>query len=202
MSRKEIKKNDRRTRYSKNAIREAYLELLNSKPPEKISVTELCKTADINRGTFYLHYETVKSVQVELEDEIYEEIIDFLHKSLSDESNRQNLSDTFYETKLKNNKYIRLKMSHRINEKICSYAQNLMTSLCLKTGQLEDWQAELFSIFTVNACYAMSKRWFENDLIDLKKESAFVNKMINAIYCVTVDPHELNEAFNATIGNS
>ena len=50
------KKEDRRVRYTKQAIRDGFLRLLAEKPIEKISVTEICREADINRGTFYAHY--------------------------------------------------------------------------------------------------------------------------------------------------
>ena len=50
------KKPDRRTRYTLNAIRDAFFELLRTKGFDKLTVTDICKLADINRGTFYLHY--------------------------------------------------------------------------------------------------------------------------------------------------
>lgn len=37
----------------------ALIELLKKKPIEYISVSELCKTAGVNRSTFYLHYENI-----------------------------------------------------------------------------------------------------------------------------------------------
>lgn len=37
----------------------ALIELLKQKPIEYITVSELCKTAGVNRSTFYLHYEHI-----------------------------------------------------------------------------------------------------------------------------------------------
>ena len=37
----------------------ALISLLKKKSFEYISVSEICKTADVNRSTFYLHYETI-----------------------------------------------------------------------------------------------------------------------------------------------
>ena len=48
---------DRRARYTKAAIRDAFFDLLGKSGFSKISVTDICKAAQINRGTFYLHYE-------------------------------------------------------------------------------------------------------------------------------------------------
>lgn len=48
---------NRRVRMTKKLIKDAYLELLESSPSEKISVTDICKVADVNRSTFYMYYE-------------------------------------------------------------------------------------------------------------------------------------------------
>ncbi len=64
------KKVDRRVRYTKKAIRESFLDLLEKKPLEKISVTEICKNADINRGTFYSHYADPFALKKSLEQEM------------------------------------------------------------------------------------------------------------------------------------
>ncbi len=40
----------------------ALISLLEKKPFEYITVSEICKTAGVNRSTFYLHYETVSDL--------------------------------------------------------------------------------------------------------------------------------------------
>ena len=50
------RKQDRRTRYTRQTIKDTFLELLNQKSLTKNPVTELCKTDEINRGTYYLQY--------------------------------------------------------------------------------------------------------------------------------------------------
>ena len=47
------RKQDRRTRYTRQTIKDTFLELLKQKNFTKITVTEICKNAEINRGTFY-----------------------------------------------------------------------------------------------------------------------------------------------------
>ena len=47
------RKQDRRTRYTRQTIKDTFLELLKQKSFTKITVTEICKNAEINRGTFY-----------------------------------------------------------------------------------------------------------------------------------------------------
>jgi len=46
----------RKIRYTKQVIREAFIELMQEQPIEKVTVTRICELADLSRGTFYLHY--------------------------------------------------------------------------------------------------------------------------------------------------
>ena len=47
---------------SKKLINEALADLLTEKPLDKITVTDVVKRADINRGTFYAHYKDIPDV--------------------------------------------------------------------------------------------------------------------------------------------
>jgi AcrR family transcriptional regulator len=47
---------------TQESLRHALLELLKIKPLEDISIAELCRLAQINRGTFYSHYKNVHQV--------------------------------------------------------------------------------------------------------------------------------------------
>lgn len=53
----ETGKIDRRRRYTLSVIREAFFALLAEVGFAKMTVADICRRADINRGTFYLHYE-------------------------------------------------------------------------------------------------------------------------------------------------
>lgn len=66
----ENKKIDRRVIYTKRAIRDSFISLQKEKPIEKISVTEICKIADINRGTFYSHYSDPYNLRECLQNEL------------------------------------------------------------------------------------------------------------------------------------
>ena len=52
---------NRRTAYTKTAIRRTFFELLEEKDFDKISVREICQRADINRSTFYRHYDDINA---------------------------------------------------------------------------------------------------------------------------------------------
>lgn len=47
---------DRRKRKTQTTITAVFYQLLTKKSYEEISVSQICQVADINRGTFYLHF--------------------------------------------------------------------------------------------------------------------------------------------------
>ncbi|GGG91930.1 TetR/AcrR family transcriptional regulator [Staphylococcus pragensis] len=67
-------KEDRRIRKTKSAIKKAFIQLLKEKDLDKITVQDISDQADINRGTFYLHYEDKYTLLSDMEDEYISEI--------------------------------------------------------------------------------------------------------------------------------
>ena len=69
---------DRRIQKTKTAIREAYISLLMEKKNLKMTVTELARRADIDRKTFYLHYDTTDDVLKEYHEELIQKLLKIL----------------------------------------------------------------------------------------------------------------------------
>lgn len=67
-------KADHRVRYTKMVIKNSLLELMKEQPISKVTVTDICKKANINRNTFYSHYANQFELLSNIEDELYEEI--------------------------------------------------------------------------------------------------------------------------------
>ena len=70
---------DLRIKKTKRAIRSAFYELIREKPLEKITVREIAERAEINKTTFYAHYETVYDLVDQLEQEAVAEVISQLN---------------------------------------------------------------------------------------------------------------------------
>ena len=161
------KKIDRRVRYTKKAIRESFLDLLEKKPLEKISVTEICKNADINRGTFYSHY----SDPFELKESIEQELIDVFTEGAKN-SPEGRLTSLSALKLLKENKdlcrlfcgpngdmdaFIKIIMDNSVSY-ICSVMEGSM--------EIPNAHKECLRAMLVSAVSALIKFWFENNMED------------------------------------
>ena len=63
-------KMDHRIRVTKQLIKEALLQALEKKDIYHVTVKELCGMAQINRSTFYAHYESPQDVLREIEQDV------------------------------------------------------------------------------------------------------------------------------------
>ncbi|MPM46299.1 hypothetical protein SDC9_92997 [bioreactor metagenome] len=65
------KNEDRRTRKTKAVLQQSLIALLREKNLQDISVTELTQLADVNRGTFYSHYQSIFDLAAQMEHEMF-----------------------------------------------------------------------------------------------------------------------------------
>lgn len=65
---------DRRARRSRKLLKESLLELMKRKTFADISVRDVTDAADMNRGTFYLHYAGTSELLQSLEEDLLSEL--------------------------------------------------------------------------------------------------------------------------------
>ncbi|MGN1148936.1 MAG: TetR/AcrR family transcriptional regulator, partial [Lachnospiraceae bacterium] len=90
---------DRRVRKTRALLLQGLIQLMNEKDIKDISVKELSDLVDINRGTFYLHYNDIYDMLDKVEDELFQEFNEILDRDLTDKalimSSRTTLMDIF-----------------------------------------------------------------------------------------------------------
>jgi len=114
-------------------IKSTFAEMLSEKQEiGKISVTELVKRANINRGTFYSHYDDIYSVAEDYENELIDKFFD--DARLIDLQNAENFIDSFFDYIGKNNEnYKRLCRSNDFlfaAKKLTAIASNKFLEIC------------------------------------------------------------------------
>lgn len=68
------KKMDRRVRKTRKQLQDGFTSLLLEKSIKDITVKELCDRADLNRGTFYIHYKDIYDIAEQVENEMLEKL--------------------------------------------------------------------------------------------------------------------------------
>lgn len=84
-------KTDRRARYTRMVLKESLIELLKEKRISNISIKEICERADINRSTFYSHYQDQYDLMHQVEQEVLGEIREYLDSYSFDANESESL---------------------------------------------------------------------------------------------------------------
>ncbi|GKX65277.1 TetR/AcrR family transcriptional regulator [Inconstantimicrobium mannanitabidum] len=113
---------------SRKLIRQAFIELIQEKDIEKITVTDIITRADINRGTFYAHYQDIQAVMEQIIDELISKLKEFL-------------SEFHYKNFFKNPLPLLLKISNWIEEDFELY------KILINTRGAEEFLIKLNDIF-------------------------------------------------------
>ena len=64
---------DRRARRSRKLLKQGFMDLLREKGFSRISVRDITERADVNRGTFYLHYPDTAALMRSVEEDMLNE---------------------------------------------------------------------------------------------------------------------------------
>lgn len=154
----------RRTRMTRQLFRDALIELLQTKPFQKITVKEICEKADLNRTTFYLHYTD--------QDNLFDEIVSLFEEDLkryfppiSDKANRLNRLKDYLEYVKRESAVFRILMidaySTGIREKILNDLLDDKRNDYRATGL--DLRCRYVYYFILDGSISMVLHWIDND---------------------------------------
>lgn len=165
---KNIKENQR-VRITKRMIRESLIELLEIRPINKISISELCKRAEINRSTFYNHYENIYDVLDEIGEVIAKDLeeITLLDKKEITLQNQVSLLCTFLKDHPKEAKILLTYFSaddpiiqNIFSNRISAGQVNYKTYIL----EIDPNTRKLLFHFVIHGIYNLIKNWmFEED---------------------------------------
>ncbi|WP_139891846.1 TetR/AcrR family transcriptional regulator [Bacillus sp. D386] len=65
---------EEKNRKTKQLIQMSFLQILENKPFEQITIGDITKTAQINRGTFYLHYQDKFDLLDQIEQQLFRDL--------------------------------------------------------------------------------------------------------------------------------
>lgn len=116
---------DLRVKKTKRAIQTAFAALIMEKPVEKITVREISERAEINKSTFYAHYETLDALKEDMEQQATQMIC------CNVEAARQLLEqpETFVKEMSQMLEKYRVHLGHMSTESMGHFAQHLRDAI-------------------------------------------------------------------------
>lgn len=154
------KKTDRRTVYTKNTIKDAFLALKQTREYNAITVSELCRKAEINRGTFYLHYHNIAEVLDETLNDAFSQMRNLLEQ-LSGPDTTQGCGYPMCEFVRENEKYHGIFMDDSLTDHIVDKAARECGEVFVQkmqaTTDLTSTQLEAILRFQMTGCLAISR---------------------------------------------
>ena len=176
---------DRRVQYTKKVIVDTFLNLLEEKDISKITVTEICKIADINRATFYRYYLDVYDLKDKIEEDFRKELMNCpAIDALDEQESVYTFSKEILTIFEKNKKLVKILFNTNHNIYFLNEVLELAYEKCL-----DKWSKELgidtdmeevehSIIFIFNGALGIVNYWVKNDFDkDIDEISDIIQKL-------------------------
>ena len=176
---KELKQS-RKTKYTQMVLKDSLIELMKKKSISKITITELCENADINRTTFYAHF----ADQYQLLQSIEDETLEWVKEIIAGFSGKTNKSDFMknieqvFEYLIENKNHIQVLMSEQGN---IEFQRKLMMVIYEQCGiwlsndiNTDLIKSELYFVFLINGSVGLIQHWLKNGIKETANEMAKV----------------------------
>lgn len=176
---------DRRVRKTKKAMNDALAQLLAEKPLNNISVREISEIADINRGTFYLHYRDVYDMAEKLRDEIFEKFNEIVesHEPNANSEELFPLLVELFNLLADNAELSKVLISKNGDAAFVDKLKQVIREKCFVNVQKnfayeDDDQFNYFYYYIVSGCIGIFSAWLNGGMKETPKEMAEFTKSL------------------------
>lgn len=175
-------KGNRRILYTKNIIKESLIELLKDKEIHQVTVTDICKKADVNRGTFYSHYKDAFDLLQSMEDELFNQVIVYLTE-IPVEDYTDILLIKVFELIVENKELCKVlfckQNDSKILDRILYVANKANLDKIINTPGFTDEYLNYLLKYAIGGIIAVVQTWLENDLVESPRELLAIINNIN-----------------------
>lgn len=170
----ENKKESGRVRMTKQLLRSAFTELLLEKPLQNITVRELCERAQVNRGTFYVHYSDIYALMESIEAQMVRELSQALEGLNVTPGNSESLVEPcrkIFEFLKQNSDMCIILLGKNsdfafVEQLIQMGKQSSLKQYMECYPKANKKQAEYFYSFVSSGCIGLLRQWAANDFKD------------------------------------
>ena len=189
---------DRRVRKTRRQLRECLITLLKEKKVQDITVRELTDMADLNRGTFYLHYKDVFDLLEKTEAELQEDFNQLVckHDAVDLKQRPSVIFNEIYSLVYDNADLIEILLGENGDLNFVNRLKRLIREKCLK-----DWMEvfrsgnaaafDAFFSFIVSGCIGLVQYWLQTGLKETPEQMAKLTEHIitKGIGVLEIDPY-------------
>lgn len=166
-------KGNRRILYTKRIIKESLIDLLQHKKIHEVTVTDICKKSDINRGTFYTHYKDAYDLLKSIEDELFNQISEYIEETPV-EDYKDVLLLKALELIEENKELCKIlfskQMENNIMDRIIYVASKAEIDKVVKGSKVDAVFLDYFIKYAVGGVVSVVQTWLENDLNESPQE--------------------------------
>lgn len=154
---------DRRYRKVETSIKHAFIYIAKHTDFLDISVKEVCVKADINRSTFYLHYQNLSEVLYSLEDDIIAQLMLIIAKPYNDfKEFIISISELVYQNK-ELLKIIFSSSETHFARKIEQIILPFFKASPFNTSSLNEQSYNYVLSFTIDGSLGVFRKWIDDD---------------------------------------
>ena len=176
---------DRRVRKTRQQLRHCLSVLLKEKKIQDITVRELTDMADLNRGTFYLHYKDVFDLLEKIEEELLMELNTALSKRQPEEQRKKPslLFADVFQCVEDNSDMVEILMGDNGDLNFSNQVRSVVREKCLRdwltTINNENASAfEAYYSFIVSGCLGLVMYWLQSGRKETPAEMAKITEQI------------------------
>lgn len=180
INKKNIKKEDRRVKYTKMVLKDSLIALLSKKEITSITIKEICEVADINRATFYSHYADQYDLLNKIKDEFLENIgiyvVEFKQSKV--DVVMVELVEKILDYIKQNAQLCRLLLSEQGDLEFQKRIMMLIydNNLTIKSGEsLKKGEEEYIYAFIITGCVGIIQKWLDEGM---HKSTRFMAEVI------------------------
>ncbi len=159
-----MQRENRRTKMTKMLFRTALTELMQEKSFSKITVKDICERADLNRTTFYKHYNDQEEILKEIESDLIEKSIAYM-KNVSREEGTVAMIEAYLHYVKENAVLFKIMFSGVGNDnRIFTYTSNVLQQLRSNLPDYGTPEQERYILrFIMNGSFRVILTWIDSD---------------------------------------
>ena len=165
--------------FTKREIKNTFLEMLEERPLNQITVKELTQQCGINRNSFYYHYQDIPALIEEIVTENADEIIRE-YSSIDSMQTGLNAVLSFVSAKRKAILHIYNSINRDIFErdlwKVCDYVVTQYLGPILAGSPLSELDREVVIKFYKCECFGFAMDWLNNGMEDSSQAQAEIDR--------------------------